>query len=374
MAEQSQGTAVAEIGPPVTSHGILGWLRANLFNSIPNAIISVVLLVLLVQIFIGMVNWLFFDAVWGARDAQTGALTADACREAGGFCYAFLREKIWLILFGTYPSAERWRPAISVILFVALILISCDRRAWKPMLGLAWVVALVVLSTLMWGGVLGLQHVPNTNWGGLPLTLMLSVIGLVFAFPLSIVLALGRTSDLPAAKTICVGFIELVRGVPLITVLFMASVMFPLFLPTGITIDKLLRAQVAIILFAAAYLAEVVRGGLQAIPKGQYEAADALGLGYWQKMRLIILPQALKISIPPIVNTFIGFFKDTSLVIIIGLFDLLGTAKASLTDPAWRGFYKEAYLFIAVLYFSFCYFMSKYSQNLEKRLNTSLRR
>ena len=374
MAEQSQGTAVVETGPPVMSHGILGWLRANLFNSIPNAIISVGLLALLLWILIGMVNWLFLDAVWGERDPQTGALSADACRAAGGFCYAFIREKMWLILFGTYPSAEQWRPFLAVILFVGLILVSCNRNAWRPWLGVVWVAALVVLWILMSGGVLGLTYVPNTNWGGLPLTLMLSVIGLVFAFPLSIVLALGRTSDLPAAKMICVGFIELVRGVPLITVLFMASVMFPLFLPTGITIDKLLRAQVAIILFAAAYLAEVVRGGLQAIPTGQYEAADSLGLGYWQKIRLIIMPQALKISIPPIVNTFIGFFKDTSLVIIIGLFDLLGTAKAALTDPAWRGFYKESYLFIAILFFCFCFFMSKYSQHLEKRLNTSHRR
>ena len=374
MAEQSHGATVAETGPPVLSHGVLGWMRANLFNSIPNAIVTILLGALLLQITVGLINWLFLDAVWGERDPVTGALSADACRAAGGFCYAFIREKARLILFGTYPSAEQWRPLIAVLLFVTMLLVSCNRLAWKPWLALAWAVALVVLGVLMWGGSFGLTYVPNTNWGGLPLTLMLSVIGLVVAFPLSILLALGRRSDMPAAKTLCVGYIEIIRGVPLITVLFMASVLFPLFLPTGVTIDKLLRAQIAMIIFSAAYLAEVVRGGLQAIPSGQYEAADSLGLGYWSKMRLIILPQALKISIPPMVNTFIGFFKDTSLVIIIGLFDLLGTAKASLTDPAWRGFYKEAYLFIAVLYFAFCFFMSRYSQYLERRLNTGHRR
>ncbi|MGQ9372212.1 amino acid ABC transporter permease, partial [Azospirillum sp. ST 5-10] len=216
-------------------------------------------------------------------------------------------------------------------------------------------------AVLMWGGVFGLSYVENAYWGGLPLTLILSVIGLAVAFPVSILLALGRRSDLPAVKAVCVAYIELIRGVPLISLLFMASVMFPLFLPTGVNIDKLLRAQIAFILFAAAYMAEAIRGGLQAIPKGQYEAADSLGLGYWQKMGKIILPQALAISIPPLVNTFISSFKDTSLVIIIGLYDLLGTAKAALTDPAWRGYYREAYLFIGLIYWCFCFFMSKYS-------------
>jgi general L-amino acid transport system permease protein len=197
---------------------------------------------------------------------------------------------------------------------------------------------------------------------------------LVVAFPLSILLALGRRSDLPIIKSMTVTYIELIRGVPLITVLFMASVMFPLFLPTGVTIDKLLRAQIGLILFASAYLAEVIRGGLQAIPKGQYEAADSLGLSYWQKTGKIILPQALSITIPPLVNTFIGFFKDTSLVIIIGLFDLMSASKAALTDPAWRGFYKESYMFVAFIYFIFCFFMSKYSQWLEVQLHRGHKR
>jgi general L-amino acid transport system permease protein len=217
----------------------------------------------------------------------------------------------------------------------------------------------------MWGGVLGLPYVENQRWGGLILTLLLTTFGLALAFPFSLALALGRRSDLPAIRAICVGYIELVRGVPLVSLLFMASVMLPLFLPQGVSIDKLLRAQIALVLFAAAYLAEVVRGGLQAIPRGQYDAADALGLTYWKKNFSIILPQALRISVPALVNTFIGFFKDTSLVLVIGLFDLLATIKLGLTEPAWSGFGVEAYLFAALVYFVFCFAFSRYSRRFE---------
>src|SRR5207253_3469447 len=209
---------------------------------------------------------------------------------------------------------------------------------------------------------------------GLPLTLIFAVVGIAFAFPLAILLALGRRSRLPAVRGICVGYIELIRGVPLITVLFMASVMLPLFLQTGMTIDKLLRAQAAFILFAAAYLAEIVRGGLQAIPRGQYEAADSLGLGYWRRTCLIVLPQALAMVIPPLVNNFIGSFKNTSLVSIISLFDLLGATNAALTDANWRGYSIEAYVFVAAIYFSFCFFMSRYSQMLEREFNKGRQR
>ena len=220
----------------------------------------------------------------------------------------------------------------------------------------------------MWGGVLGLDYVENRLWGGLPLTLILSVVGLVAAFPAAVLLALGRRSELPLVRWLSIAYIELIRGVPLVSLLFMAAVMLPIMLPAGMTVDKLLRAQIAFILFAAAYLAEVVRGGLQAIPRGQYEAADALGLGYWQKMGRIILPQALAVAIPPIVNTVIAFFKDTSLVIVIGLLDLLSTAKSAISDPAWHGFYRESYLFIAVIYWGFCFGLSRYSQWLERDL------
>jgi general L-amino acid transport system permease protein len=229
-----------------------------------------------------------------------------------------------------------------------------------------WVGGLAFIALLMWGGVFGLSYVENGRWGGLILTLILASFGMAFAFPLSIVLALGRRSRLPVLRAACVAYIELIRGVPLISVLFMASVMLPLFLPSGLTIDKLLRAQLALILFAAAYLAEVVRGGLQAIPHHQYEAAEALGLSYAQRTLYVILPQALRVSIPPLVNTFIGLFKDTSLVLIIGLFDLLSTIKVSLQDPAWAGFGIEAYLFASAVYFVFCYAMSRYSRSLEQ--------
>jgi general L-amino acid transport system permease protein len=226
------------------------------------------------------------------------------------------------------------------------------------------------MGTLMYGGVFGLPVVETAQWSGLPLTLMLALFGMVGAYPLGVLLALGRRSRMPAIKALCVVYIELIRGVPLISLLFMSSVMFPLFLPEGVTIDKVLRAQMAIILFTAAYIAEVVRGGLQAMPQGQYEAADSLGLNYRQTMRLIILPQALKIVIPPSVGILISAFKDTSLVVIIALYDVLQTTKVTLSNPKWTGFSTEAYLFLAVLYFVGCYAMSSYSRQLEKALHT----
>jgi general L-amino acid transport system permease protein len=354
--------------PPITDIGVIGWVRANLFSSWPNALLTVLIFWLLVKTLPPLVDWLFI----GAYGFTTNSRVCIADR--GGACWAFVAEKFSFILFGTFPNDEHWRPLATVLIFIALLGASCNRVFWRPWFGAAWLAGLTAAGVLMWGGVLGLSHVENALWGGLPLTIMLSVVGLAVAFPLSVLLALGRRSDLPAIKAICVGYIELIRGVPLVSLLFMSSVMFPLFLPEGFTIDKLLRAQVAFILFAAAYQAEAIRGGLQAIPKGQYEAADALGLSYWQKMGKVILPQALAISIPPLVNTFIAFFKDTSLVIIIGLYDLLGTAKAALTDPNWRGFYLEAYLFIALIYWIFCFFMSKYSQHLERALYRGHRR
>jgi general L-amino acid transport system permease protein len=217
----------------------------------------------------------------------------------------------------------------------------------------------------MWGGLLGLSFVSQDRWGGLPVTLILATFGLAFGFPLGILVALGRRSKLPAIRSLSVLYVELIRGVPLVSLLFMASVMFPLFMPAGFNIDKLLRAQIAIILFAGAYLAEVIRGGLQAVPSGQYEAADALGLSYWRKNRLIVLPQAIRHVIPPLVNTFIAFFKDTSLVLIIGIFDLLTTAKTAIIDPAWQQFSVEVYIFVAAIYFVFCFAMSRYSRSLE---------
>ncbi|WP_245317176.1 amino acid ABC transporter permease, partial [Bradyrhizobium manausense] len=230
-----------------------------------------------------------------------------------------------------------------------------------------WIGALMVISVLMWGGLFGLSFVSQDRWGGLPVTLILATFGLAFGFPLGILVALGRRSKLPAIRSLSVLYVELIRGVPLVSLLFMASVMFPLFMPAGFNIDKLLRAQIAIILFAGAYLAEVIRGGLQAVPRGQYEAADALGLSYWRKHRLVVLPQAIRHVIPPLVNTFIAFFKDTSLVLIIGIFDLLTTAKTAIIDPAWQQFSVEVYIFVAAIYFVFCFAMSRYSRSLEAR-------
>jgi general L-amino acid transport system permease protein len=350
---------------PVTS-GLLAWLRANLFNSIPNTVLTLAALYLLAVTIPPVIRWAVIDAIWHADSGR-------ACR-GDGACWAFIAEKGRFILFGRFPYEEHWRPLFVVVIFIAMIMASCDRRLWGRRLAILWLAGIAAVGVLMWGGVLGMSYVETSLWNGLPLTLIVATFGMVFAFPLAIVLALGRRSRLPAVRGICVGYIELVRGVPLITVLFMASVMLPLFLPTGMTIDKLLRAQVAVILFAAAYLSEIVRGGLQAIPRGQYEAADSLGLGYWRRTRLIVLPQALAMVIPPLVNNFIGAFKNTSLVSIIGLFDLLGAANAALTDANWQGFYIEAYVFTAAIYWTFCFFMSRYSQMLEREFNKGRQR
>lgn len=364
--EQTPGRS-ADLPPPRSEVGVIGWLHANLFSSTWNSFLTIVLLALIVWLIPPLLNWAVFDAVWG--DAP-----AEACREAGGACWAMVHEKYRLILFGRYPYEEQWRALIGIMVLLAAILVSCNRKFWSPRLGLIWAGALFVFFLLMWGGVPGLPYVPNRLWGGLPLTLLLAVIGVVVAFPLSILLALGRRSNMPVIRALCVGYIELIRGVPLISLLFMASFMLPLFMPTGVNINEVLRAQVAIIMFTAAYLAEVIRGGLQAIPRGQYEAADALGLGFWQKQRMVILPQALTIAIPPIVNTFIGMFKDTSLVAIVSLTDLLLAMRQAVADPEWRRYFVEGYIFIALIYWCFCFFMSKYSQYLERILTAGSRR
>ncbi len=338
------------------------WLRDNLFSSWPSTLATLAVLGLAFSLLPPFVEWAFIDAVWRAPDPR-------ACREAQGHgaCWAFIAEKHRFILFGTYPFEQHWRPATATLLLIALWVLSCFRALWRWWLSLIWLAGLAAIAFLMWGGALGLAYVENERWGGLILTLILATFGCALAFPLSILLALGRRSSLPVVRAVCVGYIELIRGVPLISVLFMASVMLPLFLPAGVTIDKLLRAQLALILFIAAYLAEVVRGGLQAVHH-QYEAAEALGLGYWKRTLHVILPQALRMSIPPLVNTFIGLFKDTSLVLIIGLFDLLSTIKVSLQDAAWSGFGVEAYIAVSAVYFAFCYAMSRYSQGLERDL------
>ena len=351
---------------PVSDSGLVGWLRANLFGdwraTVNTLIVGGVLLWFLPQVF----NWAVLTAYW--------LPSAEACRpEAVGACWGVVAEKYRLILFGRYPFEEQWRPLVATFALMALLVGSCTRAFWKPWLAVLWVAVLALFFWLMAGGG-GLSKVETDRWGGLPLTLLLSTLSIAMAFPLALLVALGRRSNLPAIRTLCTLYVELIRGVPLISVLFMASVMFPLFLPEGMTFDKLLRAQVGIILFTAAYLAEVIRGGLQALSRGQYEAADSLGLSYPHKTFLVVLPQALRLVIPPMVNSFIGLFKDTSLVVIIGIFDLLNAAKTAIVDPAWQGFGVEAYVFVSIIYFVFCFAMSKYSEGLETELNRHRRR
>ncbi|HUH60271.1 MAG TPA: amino acid ABC transporter permease [Candidimonas sp.] len=360
-------TTESELPPPVSHRGIVAWARAGLFSSPANTLLTVLVIWLLLMVIPAMVEWLFIRANFSATNAQE-------CRASGGACWAFIAEKHRLILFGIYPYDEQWRPLLATFVLIGVIVCSCVRWFWKPWLGLLWAASLCIVAVLMWGGVLGMSYVENDRWGGLPLTLILATFGIAFAFPFGLLLALGRRSNMPAVKALCIIYIELIRGVPLISLLFMSSVMLPLFLPEGFSIDKLLRAQIAIILFAAAYIAETVRGGLQAIPNGQYEGAESLGLSYWRMMRKIILPQALKVVIPPLVGIFISLFKDTSLVVIIGIFDLTQAAKTAVADAAWRGFSAEAYLFIAFIYFIFCFSISRYSQSLEKRLATGYQR
>ena len=336
------------------------WMKENLFSSWPSALATLLILLLALKLLPPFLNWAVVHAVWSAPGPE-------ACRalEGRGACWAFIAEKHRFILFGTYPFEQHWRPALASVLLISLWVLSCLRVMWRWWLSLIWLAGLGLIGALMWGGVAGLPYVENERWGGLILTLILASFGAALAFPFAILLALGRRSSLPAVRALCIAYIELIRGVPLISVLFMASVLLPLFLPAGVSIDKLLRAQLALAAFTAAYLAEVIRGGLQAVPRHQTETAAALGMGYWRATGLIVLPQALRASIPPLVNTFIGFFKDTSLVLIIGLFDLLSTIKVSLQDAAWSGFGVEAYLFAAAVYFVFCYAMSAYSRSLE---------
>jgi general L-amino acid transport system permease protein len=348
------------IKPPVTSVGVIGWVKANLFNSVFNSIITLLVLFLLFNTVPPLIKWAFIDSQWFS--------SSDACRGGDGACWAVVSNNIRFILFGFFPHDQQWRPLTAMVMLVGLLFYSRNRNHWKKSLLYAWISGLFVMGLLMKGGLLGLSAVDSTRWGGLPLTLMLSVFGLTAAYPLGVLLALGRQSRMPAIKILSVIYIEMIRGVPLISLLFMSSVVFPLFLPEGITINKILRAQVAIILFTAAYIAEVVRGGLQAISRGQYEAADSLGLNYVQTMRLIILPQALKIVIPPTVSILISAFKDTSLVVIIALYDVLKTTQSVLMSPKWMGFSAEAYIFLAIVYFLCCFFMSNYSRKLEEEL------
>ncbi len=350
------------VKPPVTRVGVVGWVRANLFDGWLNAFLTVVTLLVLWKLVPPLVQWALIDSVWNT--------TGNACRETSGACWSVITANLRFILFGFFPPEAQWRPAAAMLILFALLFVSRERSHWRQWLAYAWVFGLIVMAALMRGGVPGLAPVDYDRWGGLPLTLLLSVFGLAGAYPLGVLLALGRQSKMPAVRLISVIYIELIRGVPLISLLFMGSIILPLFLPEGVTLNKILRAQVVIILFTAAYIAEVVRGGLQGMPQGQYEAAASMGLNYYQTMRLVILPQALKIVIPPTVSILISAFKDTSLVVIIALFDLLKTTQTMLHNPEWMGFSREAYLFVALLYFLGCFWMAQFSRRLERELST----
>ena len=337
-------------------------MKANLFNGWFNSLLTIVTVYFLWKIVPPLFRWAFIDSVWNT--------TGIACRDVSGACWSIIATNLRFIIFGFYPYELQWRPLIAMLLLFGLLFYSRDRKHWTKYLGYVWIIGLFIMGVLMRGGIFGLISVEPTQWGGLPLTLLLSVFGLTIAYPLGVMLALGRQSKMPTIKWLCVVYIELIRGVPLISLLFMGSFIFPLFLPEGINFPTILRALVAIILFTAAYIAEVVRGGLQGMSRGQYEAAESIGLNYFLTMRLVILPQALKIVIPPTVSILISAFKDTSLVVIIALWDLLKTTQGVLSNPEWMGFSREAYIFIAILYFLGCFSMANYSRKLEKELST----
>jgi general L-amino acid transport system permease protein len=354
--------------PPITQIGLLAWVRQNLFSSPFNTILTLLCLWLLYLSVPPLVQWAILDAnfVGDSREDCVG----------GGACWVFVKARFGQFIYGFYPISERWRVNTAfVILILGLTPLFLPRVRHKiAIAGALLIVYPVIAYYLFHGGAFGLRVVETSLWGGLFLTLVIAGVGIVASLPLGILFALGRRSEMPIVRAVCITFIEVMRGVPLITILFMASVMLPLFLPEGVNFDKLLRALVGVALFSAAYMAEVVRGGLQAIPKGQYEAAQALGLSFWKMMGLIVLPQALKIVIPGIVNTLIGLFKDTTLVLIIGLFDLLGIVQAALTDASWIGFATEGYIFAAFGFWVFCFGMSRYSMHVERKLHTGHRR
>ncbi len=357
--------------PPASMRGPIGWVRGNLLSTPFNMVMTVLIALFFLWIIPDLVRFLFIDAVWTGADR-------DACREIVqhrtiGACWPFVWERLPYFIYGSYPIPLRWR----VDVFFALLAIGIFWLLWlnapRRDLGAGYFFVVLPISSfiLLHGfAAIGLPVVDTVLWGGVLVTIVVSAVGIVFSLPIGILLALGRKSDMPTVKLFSVIFIEFVRGVPLVTVLFMASVMLPLFVPDAYSPDKLLRALIGIAMFSAAYMAEVVRAGLQAIPKGQAEGAMAVGLSYWQSMRLIILPQALKITIPNIVNTYIGLFKDTTLVFIVGIFDLLHTIEVSRLDPKWAAPVTSTtgYAVAGIFYLTFCYAMSRYARATEARL------
>ena len=373
MSEASFEGWIAPRPAPLSESGVIGWARVNLFSSVFNSVLTVIALAFLVWTVPPMFDWLLFSANFIGTSKADCPVGADG--ERHGACWVLVYVRWKQFFFGFFDSeGSLWRPTLAFIgLLVAVAALLFEKIPFRKAL-LWFALAYPLIAFWLLSGGLGLSHVETHKWGGLMLTIVIGVFGIALSLPIGIVLALGRRSNMPAVRLLSVIFIEFIRGVPLITLLFMASNMLPLFLPESWNPDKLIRALVVVVMFASAYMAEVIRGGLQAIPRGQYEAADAMGLSYWKSMYLVILPQALKIVIPGIVNTFIGLFKDTTLVVIIGLFDILGSAKAAIAHANWIGLSREAYVFVGLVYFVFCFSMSRYSIYLEQKLDTGHKR
>ena len=363
--------------PPVATTGILGWLRMNLFSNWINSLVSLFVLYILIQFIPWILNWTIFAADFkynfnGAEITDRTMCSRVLDPENGGACWAIIYVRFYQFMYGFYPRDEVWRVNLSyTMLAVAVVPLLFDKFPFRKHF-LKFTYVFPVIAFFLLNGGLGLESVSTNKWGGLLVTLVLGCTGIALAFPLGIVLALGRRSNLPVISMMCTLFIEFIRGVPLITLLFFGMVMLPLFLPEGVNMDGLARVLVAVTLFQSAYMAEVIRGGLQAIPQGQYEAARSIGLSYWQMNMKIVLPQAIRISIPSIVNTSIGLFKDTTLVIIVGLLDLLGIGRGALADTTWLGLAYEVYFFVSLVFFIFTFAMSRYSLYLEKKLKTGI--
>jgi len=367
--------------PPITQIGAVLWLRSNLFSSWINGLLTFASLYLLYIAIPPLLDWMFLSANFNfgtvnilGFDIKFSEFMADnqnCGREAA--CWPYIYEKLYMYIYGFYPHEESWRPnvvyGLTALLFIIVRLVRNYKQ--KNRVILAMIVTFPIISYILMAGGFGLLPIVETHqWGGLTLSLIIASVGIIVSFPIGVVLALGRQSDLKVIKLFSTIFIEFIRGVPLITILFMASFVLPLFLESSTNFDKLLRALIGIALFQAAYFAEVVRGGLQAIPKGQYEAADAIGLSYFQKNALIILPQALKISIPNIVGSSISLFKDSTLVLIIGLMDMLAMVNMTSNDPYWLGRETEGFVFVTMVFWVILYSMSRYSRKLEIRFNT----
>lgn len=356
---------IPERAPPAATTGAVGWLRENLFSSVVNSILTILAFALILYLVPGAIQWAFVDGVWSASSLKE-------CREinAHGACWAVIVERFDQFIYGFYPHEERWRPNLAFILMLVAVAYALFDKMPGRKYGLMFALAYPLIGYwLIWGS-LGLEPVSSRDLGGFLLATIIGVAGIVLSLPIGILLALGRRSGMIFIQTICVFFIEFIRGVPLITLLFVANSVLAYFFPPGSNLDLILRVVIMVTLFSSAYMAEVIRGGLAALPQGQYEAADSLGLNYWKSMRLIILPQALKISIPNIVSSFIGLFKDTTLVVIIGLLDPIGLINTTRADSAWNGIIWEFYVFVGLFFFVVCFGMSRYSMYLERKLKT----